>query len=39
MLAEVPNLFYAFGIPVILMAVSGGICVALYKGLGAIFKP
>lgn len=39
MLADVPNLFYAFGLPVIAMAISGVIAVALFKGLGAIFKP
>ena len=39
MLAEVPNLFYAFGLPVIAMAISGVIALAVYKGLGAIFKP
>jgi hypothetical protein len=39
MLANVPNLFYAFGLPVISMAISGLIAVALYKGLGLIFRP
>ena len=38
MLADVPNLFYAFGLPVISMAISGVIAVALYKGLGALFR-
>lgn len=39
MLADVPNLFYAFGIPVISMAISLVIAVAVFKGLGTIFRP
>ena len=36
---DAPNLFFAFGLPVIAMAISGLIAVAVYKGLGAIFRP
>ena len=39
MLAQVPNLFYVVGLPVALMALSGLICVALFKGLGRILPP
>jgi hypothetical protein len=39
MIAEpVPNLFYAFGIPVICMAASGLISLVLFKALGRIFR-
>jgi len=39
MLAQVPNLFYVVGLPVSLMAVSGVLCVALFKGLRRILPP
>ena len=39
MLAQVPNLFYVVGLPVLLMALSGLICVALFKGLRRILPP
>jgi hypothetical protein len=37
-LVSPPNLFYAFGVPVICMAVSGVISVVLFKALGRIFR-
>ena len=39
MLAGVPNLFYAFGLPVLSMAICGVIAVALYRVLGSVLRP